>query len=553
MLVSLQVKNLALIENASIEFGEGLNILSGETGAGKSIIVQALELLLGARADPDLVRRGEDEAEVTGLFSGADGEWTLRRVISVLGKSRAYHEERLISAAALQEMARRSVDLAGQHENQVLLRPERHLALLDAFAGTEERVGIFRGMLAAYRELLQARELLVNREREARSREDFLRYQMQELESAALQEGEEERLKTERDVLKHAVRLGEVCARGMEALDGDESSAGDLLAKVLRDLQQASSIDPEFLEIAAGVETAERHVREGARLLERRASRLSADPERLCEVEDRLALISRLRKKYGLDASETDVSRVLLQKKDEIASDLKLLDSFGAEIAEREEALKNSGKALLAEAAQLTAVRQKAAVKLSREVEKEVADLGMPKARFQVGFAAVEPALMIDGVPLGSEGTEKAEFLLAPNPGEGFRTLAKTASGGELSRIFLALKTVLGTGREVQTCIFDEVDAGIGGGMAEIVGKKLSLLSRRKQVIAVTHLPQIASFADHHFVICKITEKGRTQTSVRSLKPEEREEEIARMLAGVRVTDTARAHARAMIQSVGQK
>lgn len=553
MLVSLQIRNLALIENATIEFGEGLNVLSGETGAGKSILVQALEFLLGARADATFIRQGEEEAEIVGLFDDGKLQWTLRRVLSVNGKSRAYRDERLISAGALQEMARAVMDLAGQHEHQVLLQTDRHLDLLDQYANIETLRESYRQKLVFYRERLRDRELLVHREREARQREDFLRFQWQELCEADLKNDEEEALKTDREVLKHAARLREVCLQGIEVLEEGENSAGILLSRFSRDLHQAASIDPHLGPIETHIEEALHYLQEAAQSLQKRSEEVSADPNRLMEIEDRLALLSKLKKKYGMEFTGMDLVMALQGKKEAIEADLQILDHFGEEIAKRDQELSHLGEELLGIGRRLSQGRKKSALQLTHAIERELKDLGMPAAKFHVAFQPASSLWMIEGVSASEQGLEEAEFHIAPNPGEGLRSLAKTASGGETSRIFLALKTILGTNQGVSTYVFDEVDTGVSGGMAEVVGKKLAALAQKKQVLCITHLPQVACFADHHFVLRKTTTSGRTMTDVYSLKQDQRAEEIARMLAGVKMTETALAHAKNLLRGASAK
>jgi DNA repair protein RecN (Recombination protein N) len=544
MLVTLQIRNFALIENAAIEFGEGLNILSGETGSGKSIVVQALELLLGSRGSSDLIRQGEEEAEVTGFFNRKGEEIGLRRVIARNGKNRAYLNERPVPVAALEEAGEGLVDLASQHEHQILLRPEKHLPLLDAFAALDDRIEAYQRCLADGRHLLEEREGLMARGREAREKEEFLRFQLKELQEGRVEEGEEERLQKEREVVKNAVRLGEICLKGEEGLDSGEDSVADRLGRLSREVQQAVAVDPEFSKIQNRIEEALCLAQEAAKELRRYGQGLSFDPERLQEIEDRLALIGRLKRKYGGSVE------ALSRKEREVAESLRLLENFDDEIRRKDEEWSRRGKELSRLAGEISRKRREASRELSRQAEKELKELGMTSARFSVRLEPLrQGAVSLDGKFFGERGGEEAEFFIAPNPGEGERPLAKVASGGELSRIFLALKKVLGEVRGAPTCIFDEVDAGIGGRIAEVVGKNLSLLARKRQVLCVTHLPQIACYADHHFVIQKRVEKGRTQTEVQRLKSHEREEEIARMLAGIQVTDRALAHAKEMLKN----
>lgn len=548
MLLTLQIRDFALIENATIEFGEGLNVLSGETGAGKSILVQAIELLLGGRGSVDLIREGKDEAEVSGLFGSdrEDGEEvSVRRIISRNGKSRAFLNERPVPVATLGEVSRDRVDLANQHEHQILLQPEQHLALLDTYAVLDHLVSQYREGLKDYKNLLVERESMNRREQETREKEEFLRFQLKELNEANVQEDEEETLKREREVLKHAVRLGEICLRGEEVLESGEGAITERLRQLLKDLEQASEIDPQLLPLLQQMEGSLCQLQEGATSLRQYGEKVSYDPERLQEVEDRSALLSRLKKKYGGSLEN------LMRKKEEIAQALTLLDHFEEGMQEKDRELEQKGKMILALAKKISETRKTAAIKLSKEIEKELKGLGMMTAKFSMPLQLLGAGdVHIQNQFLNENGMDTGEFLLAPNTGEGMKSLVKIVSGGEASRIFLALKKVLAGSSA--TMIFDEVDVGIGGGIAEVVGKNLAELSQKKQVICVTHLPQIACFGSQHFMIQKHVEKGRTRTEVERLDVHQREEEIARMMAGVKITDQAKAHAREMLRQARQ-
>ncbi len=544
MLLTLQVRNFALIENVHIEFGEGFNILSGETGSGKSILVQAMDLLLGGRGSQDLIREGEDEAEVTGFFRSRNQEWSLRRVLSKNGKSRAFLNERPATIQSLEDMGARLVDLVTQHAHQVLLDSEQHLSLLDEYASLTDRIFSYQESLKSYREFLQKKEELLAREHAAREKEDFLRFQMKELTEAKIQPGEEEVLQKEREILKNAVRLGDICLRGEAGLDSGEEAVGERLGRLLKEIQSVAALDRTLETIGETIHTGLCHVQEAARELRHYGERLEANPERLEEIESRLALIARLKKKYGGSVES------LLEKEKEITENLNLLDDFGDEIQKIEQIILEVAERVVKEASVLSSKRREAALKIAKEIQKELKDLGFSVAKIVFSLQPLSSGVLrIENQTFDDRGCDQGEFLFEPNPGEGMRPLAKIASGGELSRIFLAIKKVLGSVNSAETCIFDEVDVGIGGGIAEVVGKNLSLLAKKKQVICVTHLPQIACYAHHHFIIQKETEKGRTHTHVTLLKDHQREEEIARMLAGIKVTTQAVAHAREMLKN----
>lgn len=548
MLRALQIRNFALIENASLELGDGLNILSGETGAGKSILIQALEILLGGRGHSELIRQGEDESEVSGLFVRGDEEIAIRRVISRSGKNRAYLNERPVPVSVLEQAGRDLVDLAGQHEHQVLLNPDRHLSLLDAFAGLENGddslLARYRRDYSAYSRLLSEKERLNARVRESREREEFLRFQLKELSEAAVTEGEEEKLQAERDASRYAVRLREASYSVEQVLESGEDAILSRIAGAEKELRHAAQMDPRLGELLEKLETAACEVQEVAKFLRGYGEGVSCDPERLQEIEDRLALISRLKKKHGGSVE------ALVEKEKDLRGSLSLLDDFEGETARIDRELAEFEKTLLEQSSKISKVRRKAAEEISGKVAAELKDLGMPAAQFSCAIVPLaRGGVSTGGRLLGENGADEGEFLVAPNVGEGLHPLVKIASGGELSRIFLAIKKVLGKVRSAETCVFDEVDSGIGGRVAEVVGRNLSEMSAKRQVICITHLPQIACFADHHFIIRKMTEKGRTLTHVQRLPGDKREEEIARMLAGVRITDQAMAHARQMLKT----
>ncbi|HSA58539.1 MAG TPA: DNA repair protein RecN [bacterium] len=549
MLRALQIRNFALIENAEIELGEGLNVLSGETGAGKSILIQALDLLLGGRGSSELIRQGEDESEVTGLFVRGADEVSLRRVISRSGKNRAYLNERPVPVSVLEQSGRELVDLAGQHEHQVLLDQDRHLTLLDEFAGfgADSALDRYRSEYAAYTSLAGQRRDLEAKARESREREEFLRFQLREIGEAAVRPGEEEALLQEKDVSKHAVRLREAGVRAEEALESGEDAVLQRVSRVAKDIRQASQLDGGLSETAARLDAALCELQDVARYLGAYGERVSCDPERLQAVEDRLALIARLKKKHG------GTVEALLEKEKELRQGLALLDDFEGEASRIDAEIAAHEKKMLRLAREITQARQKAAGDLEVKIIRELKDLGMSSAKFTVSLKPLKSGAPAGGVFLGDRGADEGEFLVAPNMGEGMHPLAKIASGGELSRVFLAIKKVLGVVRGAETCVFDEVDSGIGGRIAEVVGRNLAEMARRRQVLCITHLPQIACYAAHHFMIRKETEKGRTHTKVQRLQTVQREEEIARMLAGVKVTDQAMAHAREMLKSAGNQ
>jgi DNA repair protein RecN (Recombination protein N) len=555
MLKLLRINNIALIRSLELELGPGLTLLTGETGAGKSILIDSLGLLLGQRASSDLIRSGEERATVEAVvqWDGSE-EWlethglpsdgedvVLRREIQAGGKGRATVNGALVPVAVLRELAPHLAVVHGQHEPQGLLDPRRHLDLVDHFAGLDgvAEVG------ALHRELRQvetALERLRHDRREVERHREMLEFQVGEIEAAGLAPGEEEELRLEKARLANAGHLAELSGEAYALLYDDEEAALGRLGQVFRRVADLAAIDPDFgphLE-ARGALMAQ--LEELALQLRGYEERLEVAPGRLDEVESRLALIERLERKYGASVEE------VLAFADRCRGELEGLGSPEEREAALEERRSALESAYLKAARALSRRRRSAAVELEKAVQSEMAQLAMEQTVFRVAFVPPSVTEARDPGQWTGRGLEDAEFLLSPNPGEELRPLARIASGGELSRIMLALKSVVHGDSPGVTMVFDEVDAGIGGGVAEVVGRKLKSVSGRQQVLCVTHLPQIAALADHHLAVRKRTEGGRTVTTVECLSPGQRAEEVARMLGGEVVTDTARQHAGEMLK-----
>jgi len=555
MLKLLRINNIAVIPALDLELGPGLTLLTGETGAGKSILIDALGLLLGRRASADLIRTGEDRAAVEAVVElddaeawlGAhglpfDGEVVLRREIQANGKGRATVNGALVPVSLLRELAPRVAVVHGQHEPQGLLDPTRHLDLLDHFAGLEGAAALGE----AYRELREveaALERLRKDRREAERNREMLEFQAREIEAAALAPDEEDHLRLEKARLANAGRLAELSGEAYALLYDDEAAALGRLGQVFRRVEDLASIDPDFRPHAEARGTLVAQLEELALLLRGYQERLDDSPGRLDEVESRLALIERLKRKYGETVEE------VLAFGERSRSELGGLGSP----EEQEKALGERRASLAAEyleqARALSRRRRGAAGGLEDTVRHELGQLAMEKTRFRIVF---DPDSADAAEGAGSDrwtgrGLEQAEFLISPNPGEELRPLARVASGGELSRIMLALKSVVHGDNPGVTLVFDEVDSGIGGRVAEVVGRKLRTVAAHQQVLCVTHLPQIAALADQHLAVRKRVEGGRTRTVVEVLSASARVEEIARMLGGEVVTDTARRHAHEML------
>ena len=542
MIRFLSVSNLAVIDRLELEFGPGLSVLTGETGAGKSILVGAVGLLVGGRASSDLVRTGEEAATVQAVFEKPDGrEVIVRREVSAQGRSRAFVDGALVTTAALRDAAGGLVDLHGQHEHQLLLDPAAHLDLLDEFGGlTSAREGV----AAAFREWQRARDerqALAAREQQKASRAEFLEFQLSEIEKAAPLPGEDAELAQTRQVLANADRVQRLCGDAYTALYEGDEAALSTLAIVWKKVAELAALDPQFGPHLDARDVVKSQLEDLAFFLRSYAQDIDASPARLQEIEDRLALLERLKKKHG--PSLTDV----IARRDALRRELHDIEHATERAAELDTLLQSWRNAYRGAAGTLSDRRRVAAKEFARALERGVADLAMPKTRCDVKFA--------DGDGSGIEdrwterGYDAAEFYLSPNPGEDVRPLARIASGGELSRIMLALKTLATTDAPGKTLIFDEVDAGIGGAVADLVGARLRLLGARFQVLCITHLPQIAAYGSTHFRIEKAVKGGRTSASVAQLDGVERESEIARMMGGADVSASVLAGAREMIEA----
>jgi DNA repair protein RecN (Recombination protein N) len=551
VLVQLTVRNFVLIERLVLEFAPGFNVLTGETGAGKSMLVDALSLVLGGRARPDLLRSGTEEAEVEALFDVApdsraaarlaaagiprERELVVRRVVQAAGnanrpetRSRAYVNGRLCTASQLAELAVDLCDIASQHESVSLTDPSTHVDYLDAFGKLEAE----RAAVSAQVEALAAVAVQLD---EATEQER----------GRAEREGEEIELERERSRLRHAEKLQAVTRRAAERLYEGEGVICDELARLGAELDQAAEIDGGLAAHARVVESARAELADAARALSRYAEGVEASPERLAEVEERAFRLQKVLRKHGPTTADVLAHRAALER------EVESLSSASERVAilteEKAKRLAEVGAAARA----LSRKRRDAADGLADAIGGELAQLGMGRARVVVEVtptAASGEAIVVDGARLTRTGIDRVEFLIAPNRGEEPRPLRKIASGGELSRALLALKRVLADQGPAGTYVFDEVDAGVGGAVAEVIGRAIADIARHRQVMCITHLPQIAALADTHFVAGKAESKGRTHANVRRLSKAERVDEIARMIGGIRVGDAARKAAAEMLR-----
>jgi DNA repair protein RecN (Recombination protein N) len=561
MLAELRIRNFAIIEEAALEFGPGLNVLSGETGAGKTIILTALGLLLGERASPEMIRAGQKEAVVEARFE-LEGESPLpdlaeraanperrelliRRVISEGGRSRVTVDGEMATVQSLGRIGAALVQVYGQHEQQSLMRAESHREILDRFARLEDELANYR---TAYQHAHAARtrlEDLARRERERADLLDLARFRVTELSRAELAAGEDEALAAERTVLANAAKLSAAAGEAEASLYGAEGAAVDAVAAAEARLADAAALDAALGEPLEMIRVARANLEEAARALGAYARKIEADPQRLEQIDSRLQELTRLKRKYG--GTIQSALETLARSQAEIAELEGVEESKAA--AQRE--LATALAALAERARKLTARRKDASAELKRRMEAELKTLGMRAPGFEPRLspiAADEAAFVHDGFALGAEGADQVEFHIAPNLGQPAMALAKIASGGELSRVMLALKRLEAQQRGVATMIFDEVDAGIGGEVATVVGRKLAQLARYHQILCVTHLAQIAAFADRHFVVEKEERRGSTRSRVGPLEEGGRAEEIARMLGGAASSEKFRRAARELLE-----
>jgi DNA repair protein RecN (Recombination protein N) len=567
VLVELRLENYAVIDNAVVEFASGLNLLTGETGAGKSILIDALALLLGEKASSEVIRSGAERAVVSAVFEcdqasgdaidkvlehngldeSEDGSLIVRREIAAGGKGRVFVNNQAATVAVLRQLAPHLATIHAQNESILSFDAPERLQLLDGFGGTH-----VQPVAEAFEAWKGIRERIDDLERDEQDRLrllDLWMFQRREIEEAKLQSGEDERLETEKRVLANAEKIYNAAMQAFDLLyEGNGSTTASMRA-AQKQIEDLARYEPKFQEALAALETARISVEDVGATVRDYAGGIHASPEHLAEVEDRLAVLDRLKRKYGPTLEDVigfgaDVTRKLseIENKDEILRGLR------AELA-------RAGTEYLHSARALSKKRQDAARKLEKLVEAEINDLAM-KSVFRIQMTTVE-----EEGNWSASGIDQVVYMIATNPGEPMRQLEHIASGGELSRVMLALKVSVEAGADPglrkkrsgsqRTMVFDEIDTGIGGRAAEAVGKKLKALARANQVLCVTHLPQIATFADQHYVIEKKERNGRTRTSIRAVVGEERTEEVARMLSGAKLTDTSRKHAEQMIKANG--
>ncbi|QPJ60901.1 MAG: DNA repair protein RecN [Candidatus Nitronauta litoralis] len=563
MLEEIRIKHFAIIDQLEVGFHPGLNVLTGETGAGKSIIIGALNLVVGGRADTDSIRTGQDSATVEAVFQIDDPEtvaWAqdlgiepeegrliVRRVLSQKDKNRVFLNGISVTVSQLTELGRRLVDIHGQHDHQSLFHPETHVELLDRFGGLEQSRNEFDEAFRLHQGLASKLKQIEKNQSHRLQRQDLLKFQIGEIDSAGLHVDEEEELSTEKNKLRHAETLHRAMDQALNALSETPGSVLEVLGQIRRDLEPLPEIDPQLSSLDERSNNAFYEAEALAEEVRDYLKSIEFNPERLEEIEDRLAEINGLKRKYGIDIPS------ILEYRETIGEELDSLSLSEEQVGDLKKELKQAESVLAKMACKLAEDREQAAAKLKKGAEKELKDLEMKNVVFEVRFDyPTDPNSFVkfrkEPVRLNPNGLGMLEFMFSPNPGETPKPLAKIASGGEISRVMLALKSILQKQSKVPVMVFDEVDAGISGKVAEKVGAKLKKISKDRQVFCITHLPQIAGLGGTHFRVHKTVADKRTQSTIQELDYDQRVEEIARMSGGEKITKATLEHAKEMIK-----
>ncbi|MEX1139185.1 MAG: DNA repair protein RecN [Bacteroidota bacterium] len=568
MLKSISIRNYAIIDEADTEFEPGLNIITGETGAGKSILIDALGLILGERASNDMIRAGAEKAVVEGAFSVASNKkikalleensldehevLILRREVSAKGQNRCFINDTPVNLALLKEAGDYLVDLHGQHEHQSLLRPQTHVEYLDDFGGLDGLLNEYRKSYETLSALFEERDRLKQQESILRERRDLYEFQLKEIDAVHPEPGEEDTLESELRILENSEKLHEATSRLHQMLYEGEQAVYDQLVLARNQLEDLAGIDKSFEDLKNECASAAAMISEVTKFLQQYNARIEFNPERLEEIRERLGQLSLLKKKYG------GTIESILEQRERVAREFALAENFEGEIDKLDKLIEEERTSCSAAAQRLSAKRRDLAPKINKSAAAELAKLGIAKADFDV---RIQSRLMVPNadsakayVKLGREsyqagprGIDDVEFYLSTNVGEEARPLARVASGGEVSRVMLALKTILAKSERLPLLVFDEIDVGVSGRIAQAVGHSMKSLSRFHQVIAITHLPQIAGLADVHFAVEKVEDGKRARTQLRKLDLEERVEEVARLMSGAEVTEAGLAGARELM------
>ena len=564
MLKELRIKNFAIVENLEVEFFKGLNVLTGATGAGKSIIIGALNLALGERASSEMIRTGADCAIVEAVFeikpknpieknlseSGIlcpEGQLIIRREISSKGSGKCFLNDRLVTLANLKSVGDLLADLHGQHEHQSLLDSREHLAYLDNYSEVGDLLARVGNDYSKLKKKLEELEELKKIDELSREKKELYQFQINEITRAGLSVEEEEKLPTEKKILENSEALFQIASLVFQELYDIDGSIIERLSLTKKELEKGGEYDPRLKEHIENLNSAMFQLNDSSRFLQGYKDSLNFDPEKLEKIRERLNLINSLKKKYGQSIEE------VLNYSDKIKTDLEKIENRDELIQKTEQEIKDLRQILKKNSMLLSDKRKEKGSELSRKIKKELSFLGMERCDFEVRISWREEGnglLETNGKRyyVDEKGLDQVEFYVSPNPGEELKPLAKIASGGEISRIMLALKSVLAKSDQIPTMIFDEVDMGIGGEIAEAVGKRMKTLSSTHQIICITHLQQIASQADCHFKVYKEVSKNRTITNIKLLSREERINEIARMIGGKKISDLSLEHAAEMIE-----
>ncbi|HET7580647.1 MAG TPA: DNA repair protein RecN [Bacillales bacterium] len=557
MLAELSIKHFGIIESIQLSFENGLTVITGETGAGKSMIIDAIGLLAGGRGSADFVRHGASKAELEGLFfieadhpclaelnalglQSEDDTVVLRREIAGSGKSVCRINGKMVTLSVMREMGRMLIDIHGQHEHQDLLQSDRHLPMLDSFGGKalHKARGAYHDLYESYQQLEKQLNRLSENEKEAAQRLDLIRFQVEEIDAAGLQPGEDEQLESERKKLANFEKVYDALQEGYQALNGEQRGL-EWVGQAMSALENVSDLDDPYQKMHESLADSYYMLEEMSFSLRDSLEQLEYDPERLNLIEERLHDIQKLTRKYGDSVSE------ILQYREEAAAELGTLTNRDEQIEEIQQQLNQVKDELLERANELSEVRKKTAKALVRSITGELESLQMAKTQFDIHFETKETA---GRIRFQKGGIDEVEFLISTNPGEPLKPLAKVASGGELSRIMLALKSIFSSGEGVTSIIFDEVDTGVSGRAAQAMAEKIFKLSDRSQVFCITHLPQVAAMADTHLYIQKEETGKRTATYVQALNQGQRVNEIGRMISGAEITDLTKRHAKELLE-----
>ncbi|EAF6272603.1 DNA repair protein RecN [Listeria monocytogenes] len=554
MLQEMTIKNFAIIESLSLTFQEGMTVLTGETGAGKSIIIDALGLLVGGRGSADFIRHGEERLELQGLFAlaednlacrnaliengidASDDMVVLERSLFRSGKNSCRINGKLVTTVLLRQIGSKLIDIHSQHEHQELMNEEFHLSLLDRFASDKIKPALtkYQTNFKEYQTIEKEWQNWTKNERELAQRLDMLRFQQQEIENANLQAGEEDRLLEQKNILANFEKLNENLQGAYAAIQGEPGGL-EFVGEAMRQMETAASIHTDYKAVSEAISSSYYMLEDSMSQIRQSLDQLEFQPEELNQIESRLNDLNQLKRKYGKTIED------IIQYEQEISSEMEKLTDSESHVGHLETKLATLKTELTKQAATLTDIRKKAAVTLEKQIKQELNQLYMEKAIFSVRFEA-------NKMELTELGQDSVVFYMSTNPGEPLKPLAKIASGGELSRIMLALKTIFSRHQGITSIIFDEVDTGVSGRVGQAIAEKIYAVSVGSQVLCISHLPQVAAMANHHYYITKKVQNKRTTTSVTVLKGVEKVEEISRMIAGIEVTELTKQHAKEMIE-----